>query len=107
MKGLDNWITGVNDPNAPFNQIDMEDYYAPVIEVSEWITDDMLNDDEKRFILEECLDSAYTLLLEDNESKGEETYLPKQKQFVLMKSNDEWLSKVAHDLYVKKINDLG
>jgi len=46
MKGLDAWIMGLNDPNAPFNQTDWIDTYEPILDKCEWITDDMIENDD-------------------------------------------------------------
>jgi hypothetical protein len=41
MKGLDAWITGANDPFAPFNQLDLDDIYSDVLAKCDWITEEI------------------------------------------------------------------
>jgi hypothetical protein len=45
MKGLDNWITGANDPSAPFNQVDLDDKHGHILEKCDWLTDEMYEED--------------------------------------------------------------
>lgn len=45
IHGLDNWIMGVNDPNAPFNQIDWVEEYGDVLDQCDWITEEMLENE--------------------------------------------------------------
>ena len=66
MKGLDDWITGVHDPNAPFNQTDWVDDMRYVIDECDWLTDEILDDPETESLL--C-DEVYRIF---------ETYLPSE-----------------------------
>ena len=63
MKGLDNWITGANDPSAPFNQIDLDDKYPHVLEKCDWLSDDIYEADY------EILWSAIESVLEEHVPK--------------------------------------
>lgn len=56
MKGLDDWITGKNDPNAPFNQVDWIDQHNLIVNECDWITDEMLENDDIYFKLQEVLE---------------------------------------------------
>jgi|688.fasta_scaffold563187_1 hypothetical protein len=64
MKGLDNWITGANDPSAPFNQIDLEDKYPYLLPHCLWITDEMFEDDYS------TLEDAFDLVISNEETIG-------------------------------------
>jgi hypothetical protein len=44
MKGLDDYITGVHDPNAPFNQEHWVEYFDPITSLCNWLTDTLLDD---------------------------------------------------------------
>lgn len=48
MRGLDNYIMGINDHSAPFNQVEWTDDsdLNIVFEESDWITDKMLESDK-------------------------------------------------------------
>lgn len=46
IKGLDDFITGKNDPNAPFNQTDFAEEFSDVLDYCDWVTDEMWNDDK-------------------------------------------------------------
>lgn len=46
MRGLDDYITGKNDPSAPFNQTDWTETFEEVLEKCPWITEEMLQDDK-------------------------------------------------------------
>lgn len=89
MKGLDSWIMGLNDPNAPFNQVDLVDYYAPVIDISDWITDEMLENENSLNNLVDALDNAFSLLLK--RETGE--------KIKLMQTHAKWISELAHIEY--------
>lgn len=45
IKGLDDFITGKNDPNAPFNQVDWDDQFHEVLDECEEITEEILDED--------------------------------------------------------------
>lgn len=57
IRGLDAYITGQNDPSAPFNQVDWEDQYAPIIDACDWITDAMWADDKTYELLRGLLEN--------------------------------------------------
>lgn len=102
MKGLDSWIMGLNDPNAPFNQTDWMEYYSPVIDISDWITIEMCDNPKTYELLGQVFDEAFTLLLEDDVVRLHDGRLSSKQQFVLMQTNDRWLSETAHRLFVEK-----
>lgn len=94
MKGLDNWIMGINDPNAPFNESEWTDYYTPVLDISDWITEEMLQDDKTYKLLGQVFDDVFILLLEKNN-----TYFNGKEKIVLMMNHAEELSREAYALY--------
>jgi len=61
MKGLDDYITGKNDPSAPFNQTDIFDRYGDVIDFCTWLPESALDNDDiyKRvfYLLDKIVDS--------------------------------------------------
>lgn len=60
MKGLDYYIMGVNDQNAPFNQTDWTEEFYPILDECDWITDEMLDDKNTREALGEIICSELT-----------------------------------------------
>jgi hypothetical protein len=58
MRGLDDYITGQYSPDAPFNQADICDLYGPVIDTCEWITDEMLDEDETYYKLFDSIEDG-------------------------------------------------
>jgi len=61
MKGLDNYIMGINDPSAPFNQVDLDDTHPYLMERCLWVTDEIWENDYEQLeqavneiIEEEC-----------------------------------------------------
>ena len=65
--GLDNYIMGVNDPSAPFNQVDLDDKYPYLMERCLWVTDEIwennyeqLEQAVEQVYNEECPESAQT-----------------------------------------------
>jgi hypothetical protein len=47
MRGLDAWITGQHDPNAPFNETHWTEtlLLSPVLDKCDWITEEQLDDE--------------------------------------------------------------
>jgi len=86
MQGLDNWIMGVNDPNAPFNQTDWVEQYDMILDKCEWVTDEMLENDKTYKELGDLLDNVI-------HGWNEYSFLP-------MKEFNKWLCdnavKLAH-----------
>jgi len=87
MQGLDNWIMGVNDPNAPFNQTDWVEQYDMILDKCEWITDEMLENDKTYKELEDLLDNIITDL-------SEYSYLPKKALYRWLCDNAERIAKI-------------
>ena len=88
MKGLDAHIMGLNDPNAPFNQVDWVDFYDPLLDHCEWITDEMIDDDTEYAKLGEAFDRAYTKFVGDK-------WIPKREIIQFMVENAGELAKMA------------
>ena len=92
MKGLDSWIMGINDPNAPFNQHDWVEFYEPILNHCEWITDDMLENDATYEQLENIFDKVYM----DSVGDG---YIPRREILQYLKNNAKKLSELVKHEY--------
>jgi hypothetical protein len=66
LKGLDDYIMGVHDSNAPFNQVDWVDEYHDIIVHCNWLTDDMIGDDETYCKLGEIISETIEIYIGDN-----------------------------------------
>ena len=95
MKGLDDWITGKNDPSAPFNQVDFVDKFDSVIyELGEWLTDEMLEDDKFISIAESILESM----------KKPEIYYGVKAELQIIKDNAKEISEKLKQQYDNRCN---
>ena len=67
MKGLDAWITGANDPSAPFNETHWSEtaLLGPVVNVSDWITEEELDDETVSYQLAEVIQTVVDNFLVD------------------------------------------
>ena len=74
MKGLDNWIMGVNDPNAPFNQIDWVEEYEPILDKCQWVTETMLENDNTYRQLGNIISEIVTKRFDDKYYSSKEKY---------------------------------
>lgn len=64
MRGLDNFIMGTHDPSAPFNQVDIaESHWADVLELCDWFTEEMYDDDYEYQLLSEAIGRVETFNL--------------------------------------------
>jgi hypothetical protein len=98
MKGLDNWIMGINDPNAPFNQIDWCEEFESVLEHCDWLNNQTLEIDRTYEMLEKLMyDSACVILNLDNRH-----YTAKEKHQALTE-NAEKIAIHFSDLVAEKI----
>ena len=46
IKGLDDYIMGVHDSNAPFNQVEWAEEAECILEHCEWIIDEVFDDND-------------------------------------------------------------
>lgn len=88
IRGLDNWIMGVNDPNAPFNQTDWVEQFSMVIDECDWITDEMLEDLETYNKLEKIITEVVKEFIDPDQY-----WTSKQKYKILMESRIEISTK--------------
>lgn len=95
MRGLDNWIMGVNDPNAPFNQTDWVEQYEPVLDKCEWVTEEMLDDDSTYEKLGAIFDRVIT-------EKSEYSFLRRKEFYAWLSENAETLSDKIKQEYGKE-----
>lgn len=89
MSRLDDWIEGVHDPSAPFNQTEWTEQFSPIIDECDWITDEMLDDDDTYFKLGEVLTERVMPKYIDPEK-----YYPKGETYVIM---TEKAKEIAQD----------
>lgn len=62
MKGLDDYITGKYDPNAPFNQVEPEDIYYPILNAVTMLDEEYDKMLEEPEIMDE-LEQAYNRVI--------------------------------------------
>lgn len=98
MKGLDDYIEGKYDPNAPFNQVSWVEQYENIIDQCDWITDEMLEDDDIYQYLGIILENIVDKFI------GEKYYNRKDKYAFLLSKKDEITTefKTQYDNSLKK-----
>jgi hypothetical protein len=98
MKGLDNYIMGLNDPNAPFNQTLFEDEFAPVFDLCDWITEEMLEDDTVFPVLGSIFEEEVSKILEPDR------YYTAKERYALLKENASVLEqRIKRKFMAKKL----
>ena len=80
MKGLDAWIMGLNDPDAPFNQTEWIDTYEPILDKCDWVTEKMITDDNSYQKLGETFDYVFSDFVGDR-------FIPKKELRKFMEDN--------------------
>lgn len=91
MKGLDSWIMGLNDPDAPFNQQDWVDFYEPILDKCYFITDEVLDNDEAYMELENIFAKAV------NNHMGDKFIPRKQIREYLIQNRDAIIPEIEKD----------
>lgn len=94
IRGLDDYIMGVHDPNAPFNQIDWVEEFEEVLCHCLWLTDIMLDVDKTYKELGKLMDDAACEVLNLNNR-----YYTTKEKYQALKDNAE---KIA-DCFSKKV----
>ena len=82
---------GVNDPNAPFNQVDIIDEYDMIIEECDWITDEMLENEYSE--LYEAIDIAVA-------NNKPEKYMNRKEKHKFLTDNAKQIAKDFYDEYL-------
>lgn len=59
MNGLDDWITGKNDPNNPANQTDWTEQFSPILEHAEWLTEEFIDEGDNYRIIGNHLNDIF------------------------------------------------
>jgi hypothetical protein len=101
MRGLDAYITGQYSPDAPFNQADICDLYGPVIDTCEWITDEMLDEDETYFKLFDSIEEAWEEAT-DLEISINDRYLSSKQKYKFMTEHAKRLGEAMKFIYEHK-----
>lgn len=96
MRGLDAYICGINDPSAPFNQIDWAEQYESALDKCDWITEEMLSNDAEYQKLGELMEKAHQSLLDPKK------YYGSQSQYEFIRDNAQAIADKLKALYNKK-----
>lgn len=83
IKGLDDYITGKNDPDAPFNQVDWTDTMSDVLDNCDEITEEVY-DKEWEFI-EVALEETFTNAVKESVTGNK--YLKQRDMYQFVKDN--------------------
>ena len=93
MKDLDNFITGANNPHAPFNQVDLaESQWVPVLDICEWFTKAMYDDQTDKALMEEAMMNVEIFNMGS-------VWLSKRNKWNYIVSNKERLAQEVKDEY--------
>ena len=92
MRGLDDYIMGIHDPNAPFNKIDWTEVFDAALNRCEWITEEMLDDDNTH----ELLGNLITEISEEF-ILPEKYYTSKEKYQLLIDNADAMAARLAEE----------
>jgi len=98
MKGLDDYITGRYDPNAPFNQVDIEDMWYPVINelpVTDVECEKMLDEPE----IEKDFDDAFERVLASKNMDLKKLYATEiSNEFMKIRNSRKFKDELMNDL---------
>ena len=98
MKGLDDYITGRYNPNAPFNQVSIEDIWYPVINILP-VTDDecekMLDEPE----IEKDFDDAFERVIASKNMDLKKQYAKEiSKEFMKIRNSRKFKDELMNEL---------
>ena len=96
MRGLDNYIEGRYDLNNPANQYDWAEDFGCVLDLCEWCTDEMLDDDDTYEKLGELM------LKVANELNYSDCFGQREK-YRLISDNAELLAARFEEEYIKSL----
>jgi hypothetical protein len=103
MRGLDAWITGQHDPNAPFNETHWTEtpLLSPVLDKCDWITEEQLDDEAVSEELGRIIGTVVEEFLEHKRT-GLRPYLTLRERADHVRGSASELAEEARQLWEKR-----